>query len=196
MRWSGLFLVGSAIGALVACGRVEQQGSVETQQPQPITTCTFTSTCDLVTPAQLNAATGRNFYPGAVSIQQQSAFSRDASAPGESDGRATCTFASTDDAETVAISFQCPDSNDPGAVKQEMEEDSFDSVPVTGVGDFAEWMAQFSDIDAFPSGYADVSRLDVLSGDHYFGIEIVSPISASTKMDSAEAIARDVIANL
>jgi hypothetical protein len=35
-----------------------------------------------------------------------------------------------------------------------------------------------------------------LSGDHYFGIDIVSPVSASSKLDSAEAVARDVIANL
>lgn len=195
MRWGTLFSSGFAIGSLIACGRVEQ-GSVETEQPQPITTCTFTSVCDLVTPAQLSAATGRNFYPGAVSIHQQSAFSRDASAPGESDGRAMCTFASTDDAETIEVSFQCPDSNDIGGVKQEMEETSFGSVAVAGVGDYAQWMPQFPDIDALPSGYADVSRLTVLSGDHYFGIEIVSPISASTKLDSAELIAHDVIANL
>jgi hypothetical protein len=195
MRWRGLFFVGSAIGAVIACGRIGPAPG-ETQQPETIAMCTFTSVCDVVTPAQLNAATGRNFNPGAVSIHQQSAFSRDASDPGESDGRAMCTFASTDDAETITVSFQCPDSNDIGGVKQEMEEEAFGYVSVTGVGDFAQWMAQFPEIDAFPGAYRDVSRLDVLSGNHYFGIEIVSPVSASAKLDSAEVIAHDVIANL
>jgi hypothetical protein len=195
MRWRGLFFVGSAIGAVIACGRIGPAPG-ETQQPETIAMCTFTNVCDVVTPAQLSAATGKNFYPGAVSIEQQSAFSRDASAPGESDGRATCTFASADDAETIAVAFQCPDTNDVAGVKQDIEEASFGYVPITGIGDFAEWMAQFPEVDALPGAYPDVSRLLVLSGDHYFVVEIVAPVSADAKLVSAQLIAQDVIASL
>ncbi|MEO7111893.1 MAG: hypothetical protein ABI183_15730 [Polyangiaceae bacterium] len=164
---------------ICACGGRIDQG---VHPYGPINVCEIQEVCEVITIAQVNEATGRNFVSSGSSAT-----------PSNPIGESTCAFEAPQSAPgksppTLRIDFECP-QNIANAQKNLNGMLANGGTFVDGVGDQAVWQTFTPDFGPDFAG-----QLLVISGAATF--EVIIEQDVAVDVETSKKIARDVIANL
>lgn len=179
MRRFAVIMAAFAIGICSCGGRIEQGA----HPFGPINVCEVQDVCEVVTVAQVNAATGQNFISSGSS-----------QTPSNPIGQSMCLFQAKQPARgksppSLSVNFECPQNI---AVAQQQLATSLatgQAVAVDDVGDQAVWLTYTPDFGPDFAG-----QLSVIAGTSTFVVLIEQ--DTAPDVASAKEIAQDVLANL